>query len=181
MRLYVRLRWFLVVVLVPFVLLGLLVLAVQALSLVRYDPAFFTDAHLEQYRTPGDAARALEGALQTDDRPLLAELQGLRWPAKFETSPSMIFVMMWERTDRYITYLYFDMQTYERHPHYFEKVKGRWVVAPPDVYYYIHSGQWQRVFWPLAIVWWSVGMVAIGIVSLFRVSARMRAWLYSEE
>jgi hypothetical protein len=93
----------------------------------------------------------------------------------------MIFVMLWERTDRYITYLYFDMQTYERHPHYFEEVDGRWVVAPIDVTYYIHSGQWQRVFWPLAIVWWLVGAVALGMVWLFRVSAGARARLYGEE
>jgi hypothetical protein len=119
--------------------------------------------------------------LRTGDEAMLAELQGLRWPAKFEPSPDMIFVMLWERTDRYITYLYFDMQTYERHPHYFEEVDGRWVVAPTDVAYYIHSGQWQRVFWPLAIVWWLLGAVAIGMVWLFRASAGARARLYGEE
>jgi hypothetical protein len=181
MRMYVRPRWIMIVVLAPFVLLGLLVLIVKAYGLVRYDAAYFADEYLERYSTPGDAARALEGALRTGDQALLVELQGLRWPAKLETSPSMIFVMLWERTDRYFTYLYFDMQTYERHPHYFEAVDGRWVVTPPDLYYYIHSGQWQRVFWPLAIVWWLLGTVVIGIVWLFRASERARARLYGEE
>jgi hypothetical protein len=93
----------------------------------------------------------------------------------------MVFVMLWERTDRYITYLYFDVQTYERYPRYFEEVDGRWVVAPTDVAYYIHSGQWQRVFWPLAIIWWLVGAVVLGLVWLFRTSARARTWLYAED
>ena len=181
MKMHVRLRWILLVALLPFVLLGLIVLAVKAYDLVRHDPTYFTDSYLEQYSSPGDTARALEGVLQTGDEVKLAELQGLRWPAKFWTSPDMIFVMLWERTDRYITYLFFDMQTYERHPHYFEEVKGRWVVAPTDMTYYIHSGQWQRVFWPLAMVWWVVGFVAIGMVWLFRASARARAQLYGEE
>lgn len=181
MRMYVRFRWILFVVLAPFVILGFLILIVNAYGLVRYDPDYFADEYLERYSTPGSTARAMEGALQKDDQSLLAELQGLRWPAEFETSPSMIFVMLWERTDRYITYLFFDMETYERHPHYFQEVKGRWVVSPPDVYYYIHSGQWKRSFWPLAIVWWLLGAVAIGIVWLFRASERARARLYGEE
>ena len=181
MKLYVRPRWIALVVLLPFVLLALLVLIVEAYGLVRHEPAYFSDEHLEWYSTPGDAALALEGALQTGDDALLAELQGLRWPATFQTGPDIIFVMMWERADRYITYLYVDMQSYERHPHYFELVHGRWVVTPPDLYYYIHSGEWQRVFWPLAIVWWLLGAVAIGMVWLFRVSERARARLYGEE
>jgi hypothetical protein len=181
MKMHVRLRWILIVILLPFVLLGVIILAVRAYDLVRHDPAYFTDIYLEQYSTPGEVARTLEGVLRTGDEVMLAELQGLRWPTKFDPSPDMIFVMLWERTDRYITYLYFDMQTYERHPHYFEEVDGRWVVAPTDVAYYIHSGQWQRVFWPLAIVWWLVGAVALGMVWLFRVSAGARARLYGEE
>jgi hypothetical protein len=181
MKMHVRLRWILIVILLPFVLLGVIILAVRAYDLVRHDPAYFTDIYLEQYSTPGEVARTLEGVLRTGDEVMLAELQGLRWPTKFDPSPDMIFVMLWERTDRYITYLYFDMQTYERHPHYFEEVDGRWVVAPTDVAYYIHSGQWQRVFWPLAIVWWLVGVVALGMVWLFRVSAGARARLYGEE
>jgi hypothetical protein len=181
MRIYVRLRWIAFVVLAPFVLLGLLVLIVKAYGLVRFDPAYFTSSYLERYATPGDAARAMEGALQVDDQELLAELQGLRWPTKFETAPSIIFVMLWERTERYMTYLYFDMQTYLRHPHYFEEVDGRWVVSPADLYFYVHSSQWQRVFWPLAIVWWLLGAVVIGIVWVFRASERARLRLLGEE
>jgi hypothetical protein len=180
MKLYVRLRWILLVALAPFVLLGLVVLTAKGYGLVRHDPAYFAEAYVERYTAPAEVVRALEIALQTSDEELLAELQGLRWPSKFKTSPSLIFVMLWERTDQYITYLYFDMQTYERHPHYFEQVQGRWVVSPPDVYYYMHSGRWQAVFMPLAIIWWVFGIAVIGVLWLFRASERLRSRLYGE-
>ena len=179
-KFYVRPRWILSVILAPFIVLGMLVVAIKAYGLVRYDPAYFTDMYLEQYAEPGEVARVLETALKTDDDELLAELQGLRWPAEFETAPSIIFVMLWERTDRFITYLYFDMQTYQRHPHYVEEVNGRWVAAPEDLHYYLYSGQWKRVFYPLAIVWWLVGLITVGLVWAFRVSESMRARLYGE-
>jgi hypothetical protein len=179
-KLYVNIRWILIAAALPFVVLGLLVLVVQAYNLFRHDPAYFTPAYLEQYESPGEVVWALETALQSDDEAQLAELQALRWPAEFYTSPSIIFVMLWERTDRYFTYLYFDMQTYERHPHYVEEVNGRWVVAPPDIYYYINSGQWKRVFFPLAIIWWLLSGIATGALWVFRASERARARLLGE-
>jgi hypothetical protein len=181
MRMYVRLRWIVFVVLAPFVVLGLLVLIVKAYGLVRYDPAYFTDAYLEQYGTLGDTVRTMERALQTRDQATLSELQGLRWPGELETASSMIFAKLWERTDRYTTYLFFDVETYERHLYHFEQVKGRWVVSPSDLYYTMQSGQWKRVFWPLAVIWWLLGGVAIGLVWILRTSERARAWLYGEE
>ncbi len=180
MKLLVRLRWVAVVAFGPLVVLGLLALGAWIHGLVRYDPAYFSDAYRAEYPTAGSVARTLEQALQVDDRELLAELQGLRSPAEFGTAPTMIFVMLLERTDRYITYLYFDMESYERQPHFFEEVDGRWVVSPEDAYYYMHSGEWQRVFLPLAIIWWLVGFLAIALVWLFRASERMRARLYGE-
>jgi len=181
MKMHVRFRWILLVALLPLALLGLAALAMEVYGLVRHDPVFFAQPYVERYDTPGSVARTLESALQTDDRALLAELQGLRLPAEFETGPSLIFVMLLEHTDRYVTYLYFDMQTYERHPHYFEEVKGRWVVASADLYYYLHSGRWKGVFLPLAIVWWVVGFIVIGMVWGFRVSKRLREQLYGEQ
>lgn len=179
-KFYVRPRWILLVLLAPFVVLGLLVVAVRAYDLVRYDASYFSGMYLEQYSAPGDVALALETALQAGDDALLAELQGLRSPVEFYTAPSIMFVMLWERTDRFTTYLYFDMQTYQRHPHYVEEVNGRYVVTPENLHYYLYSGQWKRVFYPLAIVWWLIGAIAIGLVWIFRVSESMRARLYGE-
>ena len=175
---YVNVHWIVAAALLPLVLMGLLALGVQVQGLVRYDPAYFSGTCAERYDTPGAVARALEGALQTNDQALLAELQGLRRPAAFEANPNMIFIMLWERGDRYISYLYFDMQTYERHVHYFEQVEERWVVTPPNLHYYLHSGRWQGVFLPLATVWWLLEIVVVLSVSLYRVSARLRAQMY---
>lgn len=180
LRLPVRPRWILLVLLAPFVVLGLLVVGIEAYSLVRYDPAYFADVYLDRYSMPSDVARTLEVALQTGDDVLLAELQALRWPAEFETGPGIAFTMLWERTDRYLTYLYVDMQSYERHPYHLELVNGRYVVAPADLHYFLYSGQWKQVFFPLAITWWALGLAALGLVWLFRVSGSMRARLCGE-
>jgi len=177
---YVNFRWVLVVALAPLVVAGLFVLGVKVLDRVRYDPAYFTPAYVEQYGTPGGVARALEGALQTGDRESLAELQGLRRPVQFDTNPKLVFVMLWERADPYITYFYIDMQTYERHMHYFEEVNGRWVVSPPDAHYYLHSGRWLVVFTPVAVVWWLLGIVVVLAVSVSHLAARLRAQMYGE-
>jgi hypothetical protein len=175
---YLNLRRVLAATLLPLVLAGLFVLGVKALGLVRYDPAYFTAEYVEQYDTPGSVARALEGVLQTNDRALLAELQGLRRTAAFEADPKIIFIMLWERDDRYFTYMYQDMQTLRRHPHYVEKVKGRWVVAPADAHYYLHSGRWLVVFTPLALVWWVLEIVVMLGLLVYRLSARLRGEMY---
>ena len=181
MKPLVSIRWVLVVVLLPLVVLGLYVLGVQIHGLLRYDQDYFTETYSERYDAPGAVARALEGALQANDQGLLAELQGLRQPVAFDTDPNLIFVMLWERGDRYISYMYFDMQSFLRHMHYVEQVKGRWVVTPPDLYYYMHSGRWVGVFVPVAILWWLIGAVGTLAVLVHRLSARLRAQMYGEE
>jgi hypothetical protein len=180
MKLQQYLRWALFVALLPLVVLGLVILATKVYGLVRYAPDYFSEMYVERYETPGQAARALEVALRSGDQALLDELQGLRWPATFEMAPTISFVMLWERTDRYITYLYVDMETYERHAHYFEEVDRRWVVAPSDLYYYMNSGRWRETFMPIAIVWWLGGGIALVLIWLYHFSERLRARLYGE-
>lgn len=181
MRRYARLGWILVVALLPLELAGMCALAMYAYGLVRYDPAYFDQVHVERYSSPEVAVRTLEVALQTDNRSLLAEMQGLQWPARFKTSASLRFVRLRERSDRYTTYLFFDGQTLERHAYYFEQVRGRWVVSPPDLYYYVHSGQWRHIFWPMAIAWWLLLAAAFASVLLFRTVRSRNAHLYGGE
>ena len=169
------LRSLLVVGLMPFVLLGLVVSVAKVYGLVRYDPVYFTETYTAQYDTPGALAKALESALQSNDPSLLAELQGLRWPAKFETSPTITWVQLWERTDRYVTYLYFDVSVYEPYPHHIEEVRDRWVVSPPDVYYFVESGAYKNVFLAFSLIWWASGIVTAGLVYLFSTSERLGA------
>jgi hypothetical protein len=177
MRLRGTIRWILAVAFLPFAVLGVLVLAMWLYGWVRYDRAYFAEAYVGRYRTPAAVAKALEKALQTSDERLLAELQGLRWPSKLSTGPGLVFIMLWESTDRYTTYLYLDRETYERHLYDFEQVGGRWVLAPPDLYHTLRSGHWRGAFFPAAIAWWLLGAVAIGSVWLCRRSVRFREWV----
>lgn len=177
----IKVRWVLIVALLPVEILGLLAIGVQAYEWVRYEPGYFTPPFLERYSAPADTARLLETALQTGDSGLAAELQGLRRPAALPSSPSIKFVMLEERTDRYLTYLYVDMRDYARYPQHLERVRGRWVVAADDLAYYLHSGQWRRTFFTLSIAWWAVGGLGLGLVWILRTSERVRAWLLRQE
>ncbi|MBN1660358.1 MAG: hypothetical protein JXA93_18310 [Anaerolineae bacterium] len=179
-RLQVRFRWIALVTLLPFVALGVIVLLSSGYELIRYDPAYFTSAYREQYGEPAAVARALEDALQTGNERLLAELHGLRQPASLDTDRDLVFVMMLDRTDKYVTYLYFNNRTYERLSHHVTRVRGRWVVSPPDLHFYLQSGLWRQVFFPLAIAWWIAGFLAVGFVWLVRTSDRLRASLFGE-
>jgi len=176
-RLGGTIRSILTVAFLPFAVLGAIMLAMRLYGWIRFDPAYFTETQVERYGTSSAVARSLEKALQTNDEQTLAELQGLRWPARLKGSPGMAFVMLWERTDRYATYLYFDWQTYQRHLHPFEQVGGRWVVSPPDLYYWVRSGGWRCVFLRVAIGWWVLGAAGIGAVWLCRRSPRLRGWV----
>ncbi len=177
-RKYVNVRWVVAAALFPLVLLGLYALAMQIYSQVRFDPDYFAPEYREKYDTPGAVARTLEKALQSEDEALLAELQGRLRPASFTANPNIIFIMLWERSDRFFTYLYLDMQTYERQIYHFEKVRGRYVVTPPDAYYYLYSGRWVVGFVPVAIAWWLLEIVVVLAVWLYRLSARMREQMY---
>ncbi|MGD2176237.1 MAG: hypothetical protein PVG71_00285 [Anaerolineae bacterium] len=178
---YLDLRWVLLAALVPLISAALFVLGVEASGLARYDPVYFVEPYLSRYDSPGAVARALEGALQEDDRQLLGELHGLCRPVAFEANPHIILIMLWEQGDRYFTYMYQDIQTLERYPHYVEKVEERWVVTPADAYYYLHSRHWLKVAAPLATVWWLVEVVIVLAVLVFRVSARLRGDMYGGE
>jgi membrane-anchored protein YejM (alkaline phosphatase superfamily) len=132
-----------------------------------------------EYATPGTVALALEAALQSGDQTAMAELQGRRRPASLPTSPYITFVMLTNRTDRFFTYLYMDMRTYKPYEYHLEKVDGRYVVVPPDAYYYLYSGRWIRIFIPVAVGWWLLSLVGFLLVSVRRLSARLREQMYA--
>ncbi|HDQ72432.1 MAG TPA: hypothetical protein ENN19_10090 [Chloroflexi bacterium] len=163
----------------PLVVAGVFTLAVKLHGLVRYDAAYFTAPYLERYKTPSDVAIALESALQNDDQALVAELQGLRRPVRFEkTGGGVILVMLWARDEPYLSYLYIDLRDLHRQTHYLEQVNGRWVVSPADIHYYFYSGRWKSVFLPIAIVWWLLELVTVVMWVVFTVAARVRAERY---
>lgn len=171
---YRDLRWIVVAALLPLMALGLYVLVVHTLSASRYDPRYFTAEYQEQYDTSATVALALEAALQSGDRTALTTLQGRRHPADLTTSPYVSFVMLTNRTDRFLTYLYVDMRTYKTYDYHLEKVDGRYVVMAPDAYYYLYSGRWIQIFLPVAAVWWLLSLVVFLLVLVRRLSARLR-------
>jgi hypothetical protein len=170
-------RWILVAAL-PLMLSALFTLVVLVLSPFRYDPIYFSEAYVERYPQPGSTALALDQALRTGNRELLAELQGLRWTVPLETSPTLNLTVLLESDDRYRYYLYFDTKTYDRHTHAIEKIKGRWVVAPPDAHFYLYSGRWLRVAGPVTVLWWFLEVSVLLMRWIFCASARYREGMY---
>lgn len=177
MKLYNRSVWILAILAFPLMVLGIVAAAAQVGALVRYDPAFFAEPYVALYGTPGAAAQALELALQEGDDSLLAELQGLRRPRRFEANSSISFVELWDRNDWYVTYLYFDELTYQRYLYAFEQVGERWVLAPDDLYYAMRSGRWKELFLPLAAGWWILAGIGLAATWLLRSSRRFREWM----
>lgn len=145
----------------------------------RYAEAYFGPQYQDVYGTPGGVARDWEQALKTGDPTLVVELTGLKDPPRIQPNPNMTLTILLEIDDAgYYHYLYYDLQTYDRLTQYVKDVRGRYVVAPIDFYFYWDSGQWQGVFTPLAIVWWLVLVVAGVAISLFQVGARARETMY---
>lgn len=141
---------------------------------LRYNPSYFSDEYVARYDVPGAVVIDLERALRTGDRHLMAELQGLRRPVVFPTSPNVRMTILYEATDRYFSYLFWDTRTYDRFPYHVEQVNGRWVVAPEDAYYYLHSGRWVRTWLPLAEIWWIVEVVTLAATAAYHLMLRWR-------
>jgi hypothetical protein len=78
LRSWTSLRCIVTGLLLPLMLLGLYVLAMEVYSLWRYDPAYFSIEYAQKYSTPGSTVKAIEAALQTGDRALMSELEGRR-------------------------------------------------------------------------------------------------------
>ncbi len=180
-KLYTRSIWILATLGLPLMVLGIVAAVTQVSALVRYEPDYFADPYIARYSTPGAAAKALEVALQQDDGALLAELQGLRRPRRFEANLDISFVELWDQNAWYVTYLYFDELTYQRYLFAFEQVGERWVVAPDDLHYVMRSGRWKEFFLPLAIGWWVLGSTGFVATRLLRSSRRFREWVAGDE
>lgn len=169
--------WVLAAVL-PLILSAFYVLLVLVLFPFRYDPVYFSEIYAERYPQPGSTALALDQALRTDNRELLAELEGLRWTVPLDTSPTLNLTVLLESDNRYRYYLYFDTKTYDRYTYAIEKVKDRWVVAPTDAHLYLYSGRWLRIAGPVTVLWWFLEITVLLMRWIFRASARYRESMY---
>lgn len=171
-----RLFWVLGLVLLPLIVAAIFVSLVKIKEVFRYDQTYFAPQHREAYSSPGAVARGLERALQQGDNALYAELSALRrFPLLPEANPYVGLAILLDVDEHdYFHYMYFDVSTYLRQTHYIKEVSGRWIVSPQDAYFYYDSGQWLRVFLPLALTWWGI-LFVIGLGRMvYRSSARMR-------
>lgn len=176
LRLVLNLRMALILAAIPLIIAGLYILITTLCGLpsLRYDPVYFSETYRRRYDSPSAVVGALEDALRRGDRALLAELQGLRHPWDFPTSPHVRATILYEATDRYLSYLFWDTQTYDRFPYHVEKVNGRWVVAPQDAQYYLYSGRWSGTWLPLALIWWVVELTILIANFIHRIARRWR-------
>jgi hypothetical protein len=164
-------------VVLPLILLAVYMLGVKIHETFRYDESFFTPEYQDVYFTPGSVAIELEQALRSGDSGKIAELTGIRSSTiASESRPNIVLSILMDVDERdYFHYMYFDISTYLRETHYIKQVNGRWVVSPQDAYFYYDSGQWVKVFGPIASVWWAI-LLVIGIGNLVsKAASRTRA------
>jgi hypothetical protein len=174
--------YFLGLLSIPVVIVGILFVVYFVQGRTRFDPAYFTGDYLALYETPGGVARALEPALRNGDEELMHELLGTkRGPGVMESRESLIFALLYDVDDKYFHYLYFDASDYTRHIQYVKEQGERYIASRPDLYFYMDSGQWQRVAGPIAMTWWVLVIVFTLGVYFYRAMARVREKRYRGE
>ena len=171
--------YFLGLMLVPFIVIASLFLYTAVEEFIRYDPAYFTDAFLDLYDTPGSVAIALEPVLRNGDEVMMAELLGLRRsPQTVEPRPDLILTFMIASDEVYFHYLYFDASDYNRVIQYVKKQDGRYITAEMDLHYYIKSGQWKVVAGPLVAAYWSLVITLTAGIYVYRRMRVVRQKMY---
>jgi hypothetical protein len=156
-----------------FAALFVAVAALSGLPVLRFDAGYFTPAYDEQYAVPMDVVRPLEAALQSGDRAAYHELSGLRVAPIFPRSDNIKMVTLLNRTETSYSYLFWDTVTLERHEFTVEYVRGRWVVSPADLAFFLRTGRWLRTWTPIAAAWWLIELTLLIIVGL---NALMKRW-----
>jgi len=164
-----------IITIVPLIFAALYVglAALSGLPLLRFDADYFTPAYREQYAVPMDVVRPLEDALQAGDRAAYRDLTGLRVAPIFPRTDNLQMVTLLERTDTSYSYLFWDPTTLERYEFHVEYIKGRWVVAPADLAFYLRTGRWLRTWTPIAAAWWLLELTLLIIIGL---NSLMKRW-----
>jgi hypothetical protein len=132
------------------------------------------------YGSPGSVATAIEHAVKDGDFSSYPELTGLRVKGiPPEHNPNLRLMIALKVTDNgYFQYLFFDVKNNHRTIYQIKKVHGRWVMAPPDAFYFLDSGEWLLFFTPLLTIWWSLIAVVAVAVAVFRIAGHFRDQIY---
>ncbi|MFQ5407032.1 MAG: hypothetical protein ACE5FI_01245 [Anaerolineales bacterium] len=168
-------KWFLSIALIPVLSGGLYVSWALLKTTGRYDAAYFTPEYRSRFNVPGKIVLALEPAIQTGDTKTIAALQGLRNPEDVPANPDMYFYS--ERPSDatgYLVYLFEDRTTDQMTGFYVRPENGRYVLAPQDLHFYLHSGRWLNLLIPIAIAWWVIEGIVFAMVTFHRLTHRER-------
>jgi hypothetical protein len=159
-------------------LVYIVVTKLSGLPGLRYNPAYFSEEYLSLYEVPSAVVTDLEAALRSNDSEAVAALQGLRRPRPMMTSPNMRLALLYEASETYLSYLYWDTRTYERLAVHVQLVNGRWVVAPEDAHFFLETGKWMATWLPPALIWWIVELAVLLVVMFYRATRRWRLQTY---
>jgi hypothetical protein len=156
---------FIGLLLLPLLILGAAFLAYQVQDSTRYNPAYFTPEYQQRYPEPAALLQDLELALHSGDAELLAQVQGTRAvPRGIEPRPNLRMVAFIAASGGYRSYLYQDTANFHRYTAHIKLERGRYVLVPESLYYYIDSGHWPEVFVPPSLIWLSfVVTVSLGV------------------
>lgn len=167
--------------LLPFIVMGAILLVVWVQGLTRYDPAYFSQDYVDRYAVPSELLLELETALRSGDQELLAELQGTKGlPGEMTPLPNLRFLIFWDQSEKYSDYLFMDTRNYHRYMQHLKLVDERYVRVPDGLYYLVDSGGWISTFGPIAAIWWTgVILLTIGIW-VYRSMAKVRSDLFSK-
>ncbi len=162
-------RWFGAVVLLPLIVIAAVFAVVQFQRSDRYDPAYFSPAHLERYDTPGEVALGYEEVMRTGDMALMQELVATRKAAQpVRPRPEMLLYDLRSQDGDYLNYIYIAEDRSTRLMRHVTFVDGRYVLAEEDLYYLFDSGDWLSVLSPLVVTWWILVLLVMGFRRLRR-------------
>lgn len=155
------LYWGVGLVMLPVILALIYALYANISRHIRFDERYFTPQYQEKYDVPAKVTAVLEQALQHGDEITFGELTGLkRSPPELQPEPDLHLSILLDVDEAgYFHYLFFNFDTYHRSMYYLKEVKGRWIVAPTDLYFYWDSNQWWDFMLPPALAYWAFLLV----------------------
>jgi len=163
----------------PFFLLALVLLAGWVMGKIRNHPTYFTNEYVERYSIPSQLLTDLETAIRNGDSLLMAKIQGSRPSSEeIEPLPKVRFLIFWDEEGKYSDYLFMDTSNYHRYMQHIKVVNNRYVRVPEDLYYFVDSGKWVYTFGPIYAMWWLVVILFTIGVWIYRYTDSIRNEMY---
>ncbi|MFN2158448.1 MAG: hypothetical protein ACK2U3_01250 [Anaerolineales bacterium] len=178
---WIDLTYVIGLLLLPFLIMGGLLLTGFIQGLTRYNQDYFNEHYQNLYAVPNSLVADLENALREGNVNLLAETQGTR-TAKINNggNPNLRFMIMLESSGQYLDYLFMDTSNYQRFPQHIKQLNGRYIRVPEGLYYAVDSRGWTATFFPLAAIWWLLVILFTVSIWFFRIMKAYRQKRFGE-